>query len=161
MIIKRVAVGVLLAISPVWAALAQTPEKGRPALEEIVVTAQVREQRLQDVPVSVSTVSGDKILDAGIEKLENLQAYVPNLVMSETGISTHIYIRGIGSGINPGFEQSVGMYFDGIYYGRSQLTRAPFLDLARVEVLRGPQNILLGKNRSCTKNGNNKKNQAG
>lgn len=135
----------IFAALPVLTATAQEGGK-RPVLEEIVVTAQMREQRLQDVPVSVSTVSGDKMLDAGIEKLEDMQAYVPNLVMSETGISTHIYIRGIGSGINPGFEQSVGMYFDGVYYGRSQLTRAPFLDLTRVEVLRGPQNILLGKN---------------
>jgi outer membrane receptor protein involved in Fe transport len=78
--------------------------------------------------------------------VEDLQAYVPNLTMSETGIGTNIYIRGIGSGINPGFEQSVGMYFDGVSYGRAQLTRAPFLDLERVEVLRGPQNILFGKN---------------
>jgi iron complex outermembrane receptor protein len=115
-------------------------------LEEVIVTATIRAESLQDVPVSVNAVSGDKMMEAGIGKVEDLQAYVPNLTMSETGIGTNIYIRGIGSGINPGFEQSVGMYFDGVSYGRAQLTRAPFLDLARVEVLRGPQNILFGKN---------------
>lgn len=115
-------------------------------LEEVIVTATLRAESLQDVPVSVNAVSGEKMMEAGIDKVEDLSAYVPNLTMSETGIGTNIYIRGIGSGINPGFEQSVGMYFDGVSYGRAQLTRAPFLDLARVEVLRGPQNILFGKN---------------
>ena len=115
-------------------------------LEEVVVTAQHREQSLQDVPVSVSAISGDKMLEAGINRMEDLQAYVPNLTVTESGISTDIYVRGIGTGMNQGFEQSVGMYVDGIYYGRAQLARAPFLDLARVEVLRGPQNILQGKN---------------
>ena len=115
-------------------------------LEEIIVTAKRREQSLQDVSVSVNVVSGEKLGDAGITKIEDLQAYVPNLTMSETGIGTNIYMRGIGSGINQGFEQSVGMYKDGVFYGRAQLSRAPFLDLARVEVLRGPQNILYGKN---------------
>ncbi|WP_101759549.1 TonB-dependent receptor [Oceanicoccus sp. KOV_DT_Chl] len=115
-------------------------------LEEILVTAQIRTESLQDVPVSVSAVSGSKLMEAGIDKIEDLQAYVPNLTMSETGIGTNIYIRGIGSGINQGFEQSTGMYIDGVSYGRAQLSRAPFLDLERVEVLRGPQNILFGKN---------------
>ncbi|MEX1670651.1 TonB-dependent receptor [Zhongshania guokunii] len=125
---------------------ANTAVIAAPALEEVLVTATLRTESLQDVPVSVNAVSGEKMAEAGIDKIEDLQAYVPNLSMSETGIGTNIYIRGIGSGINPGFEQSVGMYFDGISYGRGQLTRAPFLDLARVEVLRGPQNILYGKN---------------
>lgn len=129
------------------AALLPFLSHGQPlALEEIIVTAQKRSQSLQDVPVSVSVTTGAKLSEAGITKLEDLQAYVPNLTMSETGIGTNIYMRGIGSGINQGFEQSVGMYVDGVYYGRSQLSRAPFLDLDRVEVLRGPQNILYGKN---------------
>ncbi len=115
-------------------------------LEEVVVTAQHREQSLQDVPVSVSAIAGDKMMEAGINRLEDLTAYVPNLTVNESAISTDIYIRGIGTGMNQGFEQSVGMYVDGIYYGRAQLARAPFLDLSRVEVLRGPQNILHGKN---------------
>ncbi len=115
-------------------------------LEELIVTAQKREQSLQDVSVSVNVLEGQKLQDAGITKIEDLQAYVPNLSMSETGIGTSIFMRGIGSGNNQGFEQSVGLYKDGVYYGRAQLSRAPFLDLERVEVLRGPQNILYGRN---------------
>ncbi|MCR8922553.1 Plug domain-containing protein [Dasania sp. GY-MA-18] len=78
-------------------------------LEEVLVTSQYRAESLQDVPVSVSALSGDKMNEAGVMKVEDLQAYVPNFTMSETGIGTNIYIRGIGSGINQGFEQSVGM----------------------------------------------------
>lgn len=118
----------------------------QPALEEVIVTATLRAESLQNVPMSVSAVSGQKMFESGITKIEDLQAFVPNFTMSEAQIGTNIFIRGIGSGINQGFDQSVGMYFDGISYGRAQLSRAPFLDLARVEVLRGPQNILFGKN---------------
>ena len=130
-----------LAISPVIA-----QQDDNLVLEEILVTAQLRQEPLQDVPVSVAAVEGEKLYESGISKIEDLQAFVPNLTMSETGIGTNIYIRGIGSGINQGFEQSTGMYVDGVSYGRAQLSRAPFLDLERVEVLRGPQNILYGKN---------------
>ena len=105
--------------------LSGSVQANSPVLEEVLVTAQLRSQSLQDVPVSVSAMGGDKLQEAGIDKIENLQAYIPNFTMSETGIGTNIYIRGLGSGINQGFEQSVGMYFDGIYYGRAQLSRAP------------------------------------
>lgn len=115
-------------------------------LEEVVVTAQKREESLRDVPLSVEAVLGDKLTDAGIIRLDDLKSYVPNLQMSETGIANNIYIRGIGSGLNQGFEQSVSLYQDGIYRGRGHQSRMPFLDLARVEVLRGPQPILFGKN---------------
>jgi outer membrane receptor protein involved in Fe transport len=116
------------------------------ALEEVIVTAQKRSESLQDVPISITAVSGEKMEQAGIFKIEDLQAFTPNLSMTETGISTQIYIRGIGTGNNQGFEQSVGQYIDGVHYGRQQLLRAPFLDLERVEVLRGPQSILFGRN---------------
>lgn len=116
------------------------------ALEEIVVTAQKRTESLQDVPVAVSALSGEKLGEAGLGRIEDLKNYVPSLFMTETAIGNNISVRGIFSGVNPGFEQSVGTYVDGIYRGRPQQTRAPFLDLARVEVLRGPQSILFGKN---------------
>jgi outer membrane receptor protein involved in Fe transport len=115
-------------------------------LEEIVVTAQQRAQSLQDVPVSVSVISAQKISNAGIVDLESLSAYVPNFSINDAGVSNTITIRGISSGLNAGFEQSVGMYNDGVFYGRAQLARLPLFDLERVEVLRGTQSILFGKN---------------
>ncbi len=127
-------------------AYAQQPATEAVVLDEIVVTAQKREESLQDVPLSVLAVSGDKIADAGIVRLDDLKAYVPALQVTETGIANNIYIRGIGSGLNQGFEQSVSTYADGIYRGRGPQSRMPFLDLSRVEVLRGPQPILFGKN---------------
>ena len=111
-------------------------------LEEVVVVAQKRAQSLQDVPVSVAAVDAEKIADAGIVDLQGLSDYVPNFSINETGISNAITVRGISSGINPGFEQSVGMYNDGIFYGRDQLARIPMFDMERVEILRGPQGIL-------------------
>ena len=121
-------------------------QEGTRALEEIVVTAAYREQGLQDVPVSISAVTGDMMAQAAIQKAEDIQFLVPNFTLTETGIGTNAFIRGIGSGINQAFEQSVGTYIDGVYYGRAQQWRSPFLDVERVEVLRGPQSILFGKN---------------
>jgi outer membrane receptor protein involved in Fe transport len=121
-------------------------QEAAPVLEEIIVTAAYREQGLQDVPVSISAVTGDMITESALQKAEDIQFLVPNFNLTETGIGTNAFVRGIGSGINQAFEQSVGTYVDGVYYGRAQQWRAPFLDLERVEVLRGPQSILFGKN---------------
>ncbi len=140
---RCVLAGVALAIGAAPAALAQDDQV---TLDEITVTAAYREQSLQDVPVSISAVTGDRLIEAGFQKAEDIQFLVPNFNINETGIATNIFIRGIGSGINQGFEQSVGTYIDGVYYGRAQQIRAPFLDLERIEVLRGPQSILFGKN---------------
>jgi len=114
-------------------------------LEEVIVTAQKRAESLQDVPISVSAVGGEKLADAGIENLQDLSAYVPNLKVVEGGLVPQLYIRGIGSSSNQGFEQSVGTYSDGMYMGRSLQSRSSFMDLERVEVLRGPQSILFGQ----------------
>ena len=121
-------------------------QEGSRALEEIVVTAAYREQGLQDVPVSISAVTGEMISRAAIQKAEDIQFLVPNFTLTETGIGTNAFIRGAGSGINQAFEQSVGTYIDGVHFGRAQQWRSPFLDVERVEVLRGPQSILFGKN---------------
>jgi len=121
-------------------------EKQQDTLEVIQVTALKRQENAQDTPISMNVLSGDDLKEKSIEKIDDLQYSVPNLQMTETGISTQVFIRGIGTGNNQGFEQSVGQYIDGIYYGRQQLLRAPFLDLERVEVLKGPQSIMFGKN---------------
>ncbi len=118
----------------------------QPVLEEILVTAQKRVETMQEVPISVSALSGEKLEEAGVENLEDLTAHLPNIHFTETGISTQVRVRGIGSDNSQGFEQSVGMYIDGIYYGRAQLFRAPMMDMARAELLRGPQSTLFGKN---------------
>ena len=114
-------------------------------LEQIIVTAQKREEQLRDVPVSVTTLSGEKLQSANLTRISELESYVPNLTVTESGIGTLLFMRGMGSGINQGFEQSVGTYVDGVYRGRAQQSRIPFLDLQRVEVLRGSQSTLFGK----------------
>jgi outer membrane receptor protein involved in Fe transport len=115
-------------------------------LEEVIVTAQKRAQSLAEVPISVAAVSGDDITNRGIDSLANLSTSVPNVYITPSQIDSTIQIRGVQTGANKGFEQSVAMYVDGIYYGRSQLIRLPLVDLDRVEVLRGPQPTLFGKN---------------
>ena len=136
-----ITIGILVPTTPVLAQNAETR-----ILEEIIVTAQYREQGLQDVPISITALTADVITKSGIQKAEDIQFLVPNFNMTETGISTNTFIRGIGSGINQGFEQSVGTYIDGVHLGRGQQFRSPFLDIERIEVLRGPQSILFGKN---------------
>ncbi len=131
-----------LAIAPAQHALSQ-----QLMLEEVIVTAQKREQSLQDVPIAVAAMSGEKINDVGIQDLEELTLYIPNVNINQGRGAPNLFIRGVGSGTNAGFEQSVGLYIDGIYSGRGQLAKVPLtLDLARVEILKGPQGILFGKN---------------
>lgn len=115
-------------------------------LEEVVVTAQKRNESLQDTPISVSSFTGEKMEDAGINNLNEMSAYIPNFQQSVSPIGSILVIRGISSGLNYGFEQSVVPYMDDISLGRSVLSRIPFMDLERVEILRGPQNVLFGKN---------------
>ncbi len=121
-------------------------QSNAPILEEIIVTAQKRVQSVQDVPISISVIGGQRLDETDIRRIRDLQTYVPHLAASETALNSNISMRGIFSGSNQGFEQSFGTYVDGIYRGRSQQTRALFLDLDRVEVLRGSQNILFGHN---------------
>ena len=138
-----------LLIGSTWlaaaAGAAQAQEDGA-SLDVITVTAQSRSKGLQDTPISLSAIPAEKLQDTAIQRTDDLQFFVPNLTFTETGIGTNMFIRGIGSGINQAFEQSVGTFVDGANLPRAQQTRAPFMDLERIEVLRGPQAILFGKN---------------
>ena len=119
----------------------------QPMLEEVVVTAQKRAEGLQDVPIAISAMSGDRIDDQGITDLAEMTLYMPNVNINAGQAQPNLFIRGVGSGTNAGFEQSVGLYIDGIYSGRGQLAGVPLtMDLERVEVLKGPQGTLFGRN---------------
>src|SRR5690606_25272096 len=124
------------------------PTDNRPrSIGEIVVTAQKREQRLQDVPVSITAVTGEAIEDLKITDLRSVQSYVPNMAVLNSGVNPVVFIRGFGSGPNNvAFDQEVSVYLDGIYGGRGAQFSAPFFDLERMEVLRGPQGALFGRN---------------
>lgn len=117
------------------------------AVENVTVTAQKREESLQEVPISLEVVSGENLAAFQIRDLESLQNYVPNLLVQGSPGNDAIFIRGFGSqAANYAFDQSVSIYLDGIYGGRNRQFMAPFFDIERVEVMRGPQGALLGKN---------------
>lgn len=128
------------------AAVAQEP-RAKSALDEIIVTTTKREETLQSVPISVGVVGGDQISEFSLKGLEDVQNYVPNLVIQETLGSYNIRIRGIGSGASQlSFVSAVGTFTDGVYCGRPRCFQNPLFDIDRIEVVRGPQGDLFGKN---------------
>jgi outer membrane receptor protein involved in Fe transport len=134
-------------------ALAQDePQAAEPTVEGIIVTAQKREQNLQDVPIVVNVVSGQQLQDAGVRDVKDLQLVTPglNVTSSTSEAQTSIRIRGVGTiGDNPGLESSVGTVVDGVYRARSGVAFGDLGELERVEVLKGPQGTLFGKNTSA------------
>ena len=119
---------------------------------EIVVTATKREQTLQDVPVAVTVTTAETIERAQIRDLRDLSTVVPSLRVNQlqSSANTNFYIRGFGNGANnAGIEPSVGLFVDGVYRSRSASMITDLPDVQRIEVLRGPQSTLFGKNASA------------
>ncbi|WP_339719010.1 TonB-dependent receptor [uncultured Paraglaciecola sp.] len=123
-------------------------EKESKGLEKILVTAQKRTQNINEVPISISTMSSDAISQTGVRQLKDVAEFVPNLTISDgTDFSSEVRIRGVGANSrNIGFDTRVGVYLDGVYLGQSPALNQELLDLERIEVLRGPQGTLFGKN---------------
>ncbi|HCS27807.1 MAG TPA: hypothetical protein DIW43_10150 [Spongiibacteraceae bacterium] len=115
-------------------------------IEEVIVTAQKRAENIRDVPISITALSEDFISDAGITDIGELSQFAPNLVINATPYTGFVAMRGLGSGNNKGFERSVALVIDGVYYGRQDYLFEALTDAQRVEVLRGPQGTLFGKN---------------
>ncbi|MEP5569336.1 MAG: TonB-dependent receptor [Halioglobus sp.] len=139
------AVGLALAVTA-GQSYAQGP------LEEVIVTASKRAQTLQDIPIAVSVVSSEQIEQAGVLDIKDLQTLVPSLRVTQlqSSANTNFIIRGFGNGANnAGIEPSVGVFIDGVYRSRVGSALADLPKLERIEVLRGPQSTLFGKNASA------------
>ena len=131
------------------ASAAGIPRDGDLALEEILVTASRRVESIQEVPMSVTAFTSDFFKETGVKNLAALDQYTPSLKITPgaDSRSTSIRIRGIGSvGTNVGIDPSVGMFIDGVYQGRAGMSISNLIDIERIEVLRGPQGTLYGKN---------------
>jgi len=118
---------------------------------EIIVTAQLREQNIQDIPLSITAVTGALLEERSQTTLTDITAQMPNLLLQRNpagqGNSVRVFIRGVGqSDQSPSVEPGVGTYIDDIYYGTVLASAFDLTDLDRIEVLRGPQGTLAGMN---------------
>ena len=137
-LVRACTVAAGLAISA--SALAQT------ALEEIVVTAQKRDQSLSDVPVSVQVLSGETFIEQGLNTLEDAANFIPGLQVEQTEGGATVRIRGISNeGYNVAFEQATAVFNDGVYFGRQLQALAGVYDIEQMEVLFGPQPVYFGQ----------------
>jgi iron complex outermembrane receptor protein len=137
---------VVLAQEPAPAAPSKQQSEAGAGVEKVVVTAQRRSQNLQDVPVAVSAIDGDKLDALNIDSVAQLPSVVPSFDANAFGVS----IRGVGtSTFSSSIELSVSTVIDDVVLGRPEMARGSFYDLDRIEVLRGPQGMLFGKNASA------------
>ena len=124
---------------------AQTPT----VVEDIVVQARRRDERLIDVPVAITAIGGESLSDYSVSRVSDLATLVPSLVTGKaaSGSSASIFLRGVGStALSAGFDQSVSFVIDGLPMSRGREISLPQFDIQNVEVLKGPQALFYGKN---------------
>ena len=142
--------GLLLLAIPQAAFAEAASETAGNIIEEVIVTATKREESIQDVPVAVSAFTGEDLSARGVEDLYGLAEVAPSIAVygsNSTSNGGTLRIRGVGTtGNNPGLEAAVGTFIDGIYRSRAGLAFNDLMDIDRVEILRGPQGTLFGKN---------------
>ncbi len=152
-LLRRAVVSALvLATVPAFGQQSTETDENTRTIDTIIVTAQKREQSLQDVPIVVTAISEQLLRDTGIKDIKDLTILAPGLTVTSTSseASTTARIRGIGTvGDNPGLESSVGVVIDGVYRPRNGVAFGDLGELDRIEVLKGPQGTLFGKNTSA------------
>lgn len=134
--------------APGLAAAQTSSEATATTVEDVVVTAQKREERIIDVPIAISSVSQQQLQNQTLITLTDLGARLPNVLATGSSLFPNFTIRGVSSqsGGSPGFAPAVGVYVDEVFQGRDRSFNVPFDGVERVEVLRGPQGTLYGKN---------------
>jgi len=117
-------------------------------LEEVIVTATKREKNIQDVPIAITAITAREIEAAGIRQVEDMTTLVPNFTYAQTTTKkiTALVIRGLSSSGGIGNDPNIGVYIDGVYIGRDSGFNTGLMDIERVEVLKGPQGTLFGRN---------------
>lgn len=137
------ATGIVLAAPPSLAQDAASQE----GVGEIVVTAQRRAERVQDVPISITALSDEDLKRAGVSDVSRLEQVTPGFTFGRSGSDARPSIRGVRTEtVNATNDPSIGFYLDGVYQSRAQQALIPLVDIARVEVQRGPQGTLYGRN---------------
>jgi iron complex outermembrane receptor protein len=130
-----------------WGILTGTIANAQQELEEIIVTAERREQNLQDLPIAATVFSAEDFANKGIDRIHNVQQFVPNVAINTYNRSTFVNIRGVGLALSaPASNPGVAFYIDGVYVPKEQHIAYAFFDIESMEVLRGPQGTLTGQN---------------
>ena len=130
------------------AAVSISPVYAQAALEEIVVTAQRRNQSMQDVPISLEAVTGDFLQQQGYRALDEMAQFTPTVIVEPEHLRPSMSVRGLGAATTDAFtvEQSTPIFLDGVHYARTSMIKLSFLDVQQVEILKGPQPVYFGQN---------------